>query len=54
MQVLCSLPMVLVERSMRDVWKALEPGGELIFWEHVANEDYITRKIQSEYCPSHG
>lgn len=49
MQVLCSLPTDLVERCMRDVWKALDPGGEFIFWEHVANEDFVTRKIQGKH-----
>ena len=49
MQVLCSLPTDLVERSMRDVWTALPPGGEFIFWEHVASHDYFTSKVQGEH-----
>ena len=46
MQVLCSLSTDLVARTVKGLWEILEPGGELIFWEHIASEDFAARKMQ--------
>lgn len=45
-QVLCSVkdPKAVV----RKCWQWLKPGGELIFCEHGANQDVITRFAQRE------
>ncbi|KAI3400122.1 hypothetical protein diail_4353 [Diaporthe ilicicola] len=44
MQVMCSLPDL--EDQVRNMYKLLKPGGELIFWEHCRNSDPVTRAVQ--------
>ncbi|PWY92567.1 S-adenosyl-L-methionine-dependent methyltransferase [Aspergillus heteromorphus CBS 117.55] len=43
-QVLCCIrdPNAVVST----LWKLLKPGGELIFWEHGANADWVTYLVQ--------
>ena len=46
MQVLCSVddPRALVQQFYR----VLKPGGQLLFWEHEAHHDRVTRFVQGE------
>lgn len=37
-----------MESVMREVWKLLKPGGSLVFWEHVTNEDAVTAVAQGK------
>lgn len=50
-QVLCSLDEpVAVVRALHEM---LRPGGELVFWEHQANErDWLTRQVQGKLLTS--
>lgn len=45
-QVLCSTSDPA--ESVRECWRWLKPGGELLFCEHGANKDWITRIAQRE------
>jgi SAM-dependent methyltransferase len=46
MQVLCSVEDINV--AIRRIHQLLKPGGQLLFWEHQASEDMLTRFAQSE------
>ncbi|MCJ1476582.1 hypothetical protein MMC13_005248 [Lambiella insularis] len=45
-QVLCSVP--YPEEDVRRLYKLLKPGGQLVIYEHVGNNDAITAFVQSE------
>ncbi|KXL44395.1 hypothetical protein M433DRAFT_175500 [Acidomyces richmondensis BFW] len=43
-QVLCSVEDV--EAMVQRIYALLKPGGEVVFWEHEASPDWVTRKMQ--------
>jgi len=43
-QVFCSVEDV--EAVARGIYAALRSGGEVVFWEHEASRDWVTRKMQ--------
>ncbi|PYH89458.1 S-adenosyl-L-methionine-dependent methyltransferase [Aspergillus ellipticus CBS 707.79] len=43
-QVLCCIKEP--NEVIATLWKLLKPGGELIFWEHCANKDWVTLLVQ--------
>lgn len=43
-QVFCSVEDM--EAVARGIHAALRSGGELVFWEHEASRDWVTRKVQ--------
>ncbi|MCJ1393214.1 hypothetical protein MMC18_006086 [Xylographa bjoerkii] len=45
-QVLCSVPKP--QETIQKLYQLLKPGGQLIIYEHVRNEDMVSRQIQSE------
>ena len=47
MQVLCSVPKP--EALAKDLYKLLKPGGQMIVYEHVKSEDYVSRFVQCLY-----
>ena len=47
MQVLCSVPEP--EKLARDLYRLLKPGGQMIVYEHVKSEDYVSRFVQCIY-----
>lgn len=49
LQVLCSVPQP--EAVAKQMYRLLKPGGMLIFWEHHANHDRLTRCIQGWFLP---
>lgn len=44
MQVLCSVPEPF--EAAKKIYRLLKPGGQLLFWEHRASRDRITRLVQ--------
>ncbi|MCJ1284413.1 hypothetical protein MMC26_003745 [Xylographa opegraphella] len=45
-QVLCSVPHP--QKTMRKLYELLKPGGQLIIYEHIQNNDMVTRQMQSK------
>ncbi|MCJ1432959.1 hypothetical protein MMC27_002317 [Xylographa pallens] len=43
-QVLCSVPNP--QETARRLYQLLKPGGQLIIYEHIENEDMVSRQIQ--------
>ena len=48
MQVLCSV--VDLDDAVRRMHRLLKPGGHLLFWEHQASRDIVTRCVQGKLC----
>lgn len=46
MQVLCSVSDPA--RAAKHIYRLLKPGGQLLFWEHQASRDTVTRLVQGE------
>ena len=46
-QVLCSVPKP--EALAKDLYRLLKPGGQVIVYEHVKSEDYVSRSVQCLY-----
>lgn len=44
--VLCSISDLA--GAARQMYRLLKPGGQLLFWEHQASKDPVTRVVQSE------
>ena len=44
MQVLCSVPKP--EALAKDLYRLLKPGGQMIVYEHVKSEDYVSHFVQ--------
>ena len=36
---LCCVAVTDVDRSVREIYRVLKPGGTFLFWEHVLSED---------------
>ncbi|MCJ1381300.1 hypothetical protein MMC17_004410 [Xylographa soralifera] len=45
-QVLCSVPHP--QETIRRLYQLLKPGGQLIIYEHIQNEDMVTKQVQSK------
>ena len=43
-QVLCSVPAPAA--SAAELYRLLKPGGQMIVYEHVQSEDYVSRLVQ--------
>ena len=50
-QVLCSVPKPAA--LVKDLYQLLKPGGQMIVYEHVKSEDYISQLVQRMYFPTH-
>ena len=50
-QVLCSVPQP--EALAKDLYRLLKPGGQMIVYEHVKSEDYVSHFVQRLYSPTH-
>lgn len=46
-QVLCSVPKPAA--TMRDLYQMLKPGGQMVVYEHVKSEDYLSQLVQRTY-----
>jgi SAM-dependent methyltransferase len=46
MQVLCSVSNP--DSAAKQIYRLLKPGGQLLFWEHTASQDLVTRQVQGE------
>lgn len=46
MQVLCSV--TDPDAAAKRIYRLLKPGGQLLFWEHTASQDLVTRQVQGE------
>ena len=46
-QVLCSVPKP--EAVAKDLYRLLKPGGQMIVYEHVKSEDYVSHSVQCHY-----
>ena len=46
-QVLCSVPEPAA--SATALYRLLKPGGQMIVYEHVRSEDYVSRSVQRTY-----
>ncbi|KAF6220452.1 hypothetical protein HO133_002884 [Letharia lupina] len=46
-QVLCSVPKPAA--LVKDLYQLLKPGGQMIVYEHVKSEDYISQLVQLVY-----
>ena len=46
-QVLCSVPKP--EALVKDLYRLLKPGGQMIVYEHVKSEDYVSHSVQCLY-----
>ena len=44
MQVLCSVPKS--EAVVKDLYRLLKPGGQMIVYEHIKSEDYVSHCFQ--------
>ncbi len=49
-QVLCCVPQP--EKTVRELYGLLKPGGQLIVYEHVKSEDMISKLMQSRFSNS--
>lgn len=47
MQVMCSVSDPVA--AAKQIHKLLKPGGQLLFWEHQASKDGVTRVVQRMY-----
>lgn len=47
MQVLCSVEKP--EEVLRYLYTLLKPGGRMVVYEHVQNEDWVSRIVQCGY-----
>ena len=45
-QVLCSVPRP--EVMVKALYRLLKPGGQMIVYEHIRSEDWISRMMQSQ------
>ena len=50
-QVLCSVPNP--QETIRRLYELLKPGGQLIIFEHIENEDMVSRLMQSKLPSIH-
>jgi ubiquinone/menaquinone biosynthesis C-methylase UbiE len=32
--------------AAKQIYRLLKPGGQLLFWEHTASQDWVTRQVQ--------
>ena len=48
-QVLCSVPRPAA--LVKDLYRLLKPGGQMVVYEHVKSEDYITHFVQRMRYP---
>ena len=46
-QVLCSVPKPA--EMAQELYRLLKPGGQMIIYEHIKSEDYLTRLVQRMY-----
>ena len=46
-QVLCSVPKPAA--LVKNLYRLLKPGGQMIIYEHVKSEDYLSQLVQSMY-----
>lgn len=46
-QVLCSVPKPAA--LVKDLYRLLKPGGQMIIYEHVKSEDYLSQLVQRMY-----
>ena len=46
-QVLCSVPKPAA--LVKSLYRLLKPGGQMIIYEHVKSEDYLSQLVQSMY-----
>lgn len=44
MQALCSVSDSTA--AVKQIYRLLKSGGQLLFWEHTASQDWVTRQIQ--------
>ncbi|KAE8552641.1 hypothetical protein EYB25_004020 [Talaromyces marneffei] len=44
MQVLCSVSDP--DAAAKRIYRLLKPGGQLLFWEHAASQDFVTKQVQ--------
>lgn len=49
-QVLCSVPEPAA--LVKDLYRLLKPGGQMIVYEHVKSEDYLSHLVQRTYFPA--
>ena len=50
-QVLCSVTKPAA--VMKDLYRLLKPGGQMIVYEHVKSEDYLSQSVQCMSSPIH-
>lgn len=50
-QVLCSVPQP--DALAKDLYRFLKPGGQMIVYEHVKSEDYVSHFVQRLHSPIH-
>jgi ubiquinone/menaquinone biosynthesis C-methylase UbiE len=36
------------DAAAKRIYRLLKPGGQLLFWEHTASQDLVTRQVQGE------
>ena len=48
-QVLCSVPKPAA--LIKDLYRMLKPGGQMIVYEHVKSEDYLSQLVQRTSFP---
>lgn len=46
-KVLCSVPRPAA--LVKDLYRLLKPGGQMIVYEHVKSEDYMSQLVQRMY-----
>jgi len=47
-QVLCGVPRP--KEVVRELYRLLKPGGQMIVYEHAESDDFISRLVQREHC----
>ena len=47
-QVLCCVPQP--EKTARELYELLKPGGQMIVYEHVRSEDMVSKVVQGTFC----